>query len=138
MSNDPQAFGEFLADRIALFYDSAVDFAAASGIKSSGSISRYINEGVIPKVATLEQMAPALRMPARALIAKAYPVTGSDDGASVAVSSPEPVHRLARELDRLLAPDSRMPDDKRAALEALADSLIDPYRRFLKGSRRAR
>ena len=139
MSKEPQSFGEFLAERIRMYYDSDVDFAAAAGIKSSSSISRYVNGGIIPKVATLEQMAPALRMSARALIARAYPVTGSTiDGEPEPAATPAPpaFHPLALELDRLLRPESRVPDDKRASLTALVDSLIDPYRRYLRSGRK--
>jgi transcriptional regulator with XRE-family HTH domain len=127
-------FSAFLADAIARAkYVTPTDFARTAGVHPS-AVSRWLSGQQVPTVRTLEKIAPFLQVNKNTLIAIAYP-----DGAEVPEdipTGPAP-HRLALELERLLAEDSPVPAMDRDTLERVIDSVLQPYRRHMKGQRRS-
>lgn len=125
-----KTFPELLSEAIESWYASDSDFARRAGVSSS-AVSRWIAGLAVPTVPTLEKIAPYLRLPAAALIAVAYPGTGSVAADPTAV----PIHPLAVDVDRLLSEESPLPEDERATLATLLEHVISPYRRHLRRRR---
>lgn len=126
----PPTFPELIADAIEQWYASDSDFARRAGVSSS-AVSRWIAGTAVPTVPTLEKIAPHLRIDAPTLIAIAYPGTGTPARLPVA----QPLHPLARDIDRLLDEKSGVPAEKREALATLIEHVVAPYRHHLRKRR---
>lgn len=127
-------FRAFLAEAIArVKYATPTDFARTAKVHPS-AVSRWLSGQQVPTVRTLEKIAPYLKVNKNTLIAIAYP-----DGADLPEDIPTgPIpHRLALELERMLAEDSPVPAVDRDTLERVIDSVLAPYRHHLKGRRRS-
>jgi transcriptional regulator with XRE-family HTH domain len=127
MSKDAQdsGFGAYLVDAIdAAGFDTSTQFARAVDVDPS-VVRRWINGQQRPTLRLLERVAPALKKNLNDLVRAAYPENASDGaGAAVAV----PLHPLARDVDVLLGPKSRLADKDREALETVLAGLLEPYR----------
>jgi transcriptional regulator with XRE-family HTH domain len=134
---DP-TFGQVLAESIELWYESDSDFARKANVSSS-AVSRWVAGAQVPRPETIEKMAPWVKdssgraYPAARLLAIAYPgfAAAASGRTAATTQAPLPVHPLARDVVRMLAPDSPLPAAKREALESLLDALVAPYRTYL-------
>jgi transcriptional regulator with XRE-family HTH domain len=132
VSKPDPTFPEFLAEAIKRAgFATPTDFARAAGIHPSVA-SRWL-KGERPTLRLLERVAPTLHVPVQRLVSIAYPGEVQPDEVP---AKPAP-HALALELERLLAEDSPVPAMDRDTLERVIDSVLQPYRRHLKGRRRA-
>lgn len=137
VSKEALTFGQVLESTIQRWYESDSDFARHAKVSSS-AVSRWVAGIQVPRPDTIEKMAPWIKddrgrpIPAASLLAVAYPALAKPATAPAAAT---PMHRLARDVDRLLAEDSPLPADKRANLESLMEMLIDPYRPYLRRRR---
>lgn len=133
-------FADALSDTIEWHYTSNDHFAEAADVASS-SVSRWCHRKGVPSVKKIQQMAPYIldragkAIPAGILVDLAHPHLAEGRAASIDVGRPGATNPLARELDRMLADDSPMPADQRAALSSLADSLMNPYRTYMRRRR---
>lgn len=119
------AFGRYLAGILArsTIYANSSDFARQAGVSPS-SVSRWISGKERPTPRILEKIAPKLGIDIRDLVALAYPESMTDPVAPV-VAQP---HRLAVELDRMLAGTSPISEEDRATIETFIDRFLEPYR----------
>ncbi|WP_166379946.1 helix-turn-helix domain-containing protein [Catellatospora methionotrophica] len=119
-------FAEALTYAVATYYD-GVDkaFADAAGISSS-AVSRY-KTGQTPRPETIEKMAPYMHMSVPRLMSLAYP-RSVESGTNLDTVA----HPLVVTLNQLIGPDSRMPADEKAALEAVITTVLAPYKRHLR------
>lgn len=134
-------FADVLQKNIDRWYESAEDFArkvrAATGTTlSASSVSRWCNRQSTPTVANIETMAPFIfddrkrPIPVRRLVALVYPaLAGGSPDSALDVKG---FHWRAVEIDRMLAEGSLIPPEKLAALESLLESVVAPYRTYLR------
>lgn len=132
---DRPTFAQVLIDVIGRWYESDSDFARKAGVSPS-AVSRWVAGMQVPRPETIRKMAPWMRdANGRAhgagwLLAVAYPdVAETREGRAEAAPN---MHPLAREVMRLLADDSPMPEGMREIFANLLDHLIAPYRRYLR------
>lgn len=104
-------------------FTSSTQFAREAGLDPS-VVRRWINGQQRPTLRLLERVAPVLKVPVDQLIRAAYPDRVDGDAAV-----PPPLHPLAREVDLLLGPNSRLSVNTRNALETVLQSLLDQYGR---------
>ena len=129
-------FADVLGASIDRWYGSRRAFAAKAGV-ADATISRYLNRQSLPDRARIERIAPFVLdgrgrpVSVARLLALAHPDVAPGDGAAAPIRR---LHRLALEIDELLGEGSIMPDESRADLELLIESLIRPHRRYLPRS----
>jgi transcriptional regulator with XRE-family HTH domain len=119
-------FAKLLTQVINEHYD-GVDkaFADAAGLSSS-AISRY-KTGQVPRVETIEKMAPFMHVSVPRLMSLAYP-RSVDSGAELETAA----HPLVMTLNQLIGEGSRMPAAERDALEAVVSTVLAPYKKYLR------
>jgi transcriptional regulator with XRE-family HTH domain len=127
-------FPEFLAQAIDARFDSDSAFARAAGVSPS-AVSRWVKGELRPTPPMLERISRALGINVNTLSAIAYPELAA--APEMTYEPPAAQHPLVRELERLLAEDSPVPAGDRDTLHRVIDSVLQPYRRYLKGRRRA-
>ncbi len=135
VSKDEVTFGQVLSHSIERWYESDSHFARMAGVSSS-AVSRWCAGSQVPKPETIEKMAPHIKddrgrpYTAASLLALAYPGLGRPNVGLPA--APTPVRPLVRDIERMLAEDSPVPQDKRATLETLLETIVAPYRVYLR------
>lgn len=135
MSKDQRDFADVLQAAIDKWYESAEDFARKSGgVVSNSSVSRWLARKSLPSAKKIQELAPLMHMTPQRLMAICYP--GTAGGKTVTVVPERPIHPLARELDRIVGVDSPLAEDTRELVEKLVDTVLAPYRRYLR-SRKA-
>lgn len=136
MSKETRSFGQVLQAAIDKWYESAEDFARKSeGRVSNSSLSRWLAGKSLPSARMIEVLAPMMHISPQRLTAICYPNLAG--GRTSATSAAEkPIHPLARELDRLIGGESPLSEDVRELIVRLVDSVLAPYRKFLR-SRKA-
>jgi transcriptional regulator with XRE-family HTH domain len=123
-------FGVYLKEAIlAARFPTPTHFARAVGTDPS-VVLRWLSEEQRPTIRSIERIAPVLGKSINELVVAAYP----DRLAGPPPSAP-PVHPLVHELARMLADESPIPRDDRAALETVLDRMIEPYRRLMRRRR---
>ena len=125
-------FGGYLKEAIrAARFATPTHFARAAGTDPS-VVLRWLSGEQRPTIRSIERIAPVLGRSINEIVVAAYPhrVGGPQPAASV-------TQPLVHELERILAPDSPVPEPDRAALEAVLDRLLDPYRSVLRRRRSA-
>jgi transcriptional regulator with XRE-family HTH domain len=123
-------FGVYLKEAIlAARFPTPTHFARAVGTDPS-VVLRWLSEEQRPTIRSIERIAPVLGKSINELVVAAYP----DRLAGPAPSTP-PAHPLVHELARMLADDSPIPQEDRAALETVLDRMIEPYRRLMRRRR---
>jgi transcriptional regulator with XRE-family HTH domain len=131
-SNPEPGFGGYLKEAIqAAGFPTPTHFARTAGTDPS-VVLRWLSGEQRPTIRSIERIAPVLGRGINELVVAAYPDR---------VGGPQPVppvtHPFVYELGRILAPDSEIPEADRAALEAVLDRLLDPYRKILRRRRSA-
>lgn len=126
VAQETTPFAQLLTQVINEHYD-GVDkaFADAAGLSSS-AISRY-KTGQVPRVDTIEKMAPFMHVSVPRLMSLAYP--RSVESGSDLETTADP---LVMTLLQLIGPDSRMPAAEREALRAVIATVITPYKKYLR------
>jgi len=125
-------FGIYLREALhAAGFPTATHFARAAGTDPS-VVLRWLSEEQRPTIRSIERIAPVLGRSINDLVVAAYP-----DRLRGPAAEPATVHPLARELGRLLADDSPIPEPDRRALETVLDRMLDPYRRVMRRRRSA-
>lgn len=133
-------FAAVLGASIARHYGSRGAFARAAGV-AEASVSRWVNRQSLPDRQRIQQIAPYVLdgkgrpYPAAKLLSLAHPDLSLDGGRDVQLRQ---LHRLALEIDELLGEGSTVPDGTREDLESVLESLLNPYRRYLKSYLRRR
>lgn len=146
----PRDFADILDATLERWYETEAEFAALAGI-SAASVSRWRRRIGRPGEAMLEKMQPHIKdrrgrvVPLPWLIGITYPgqaaptsgqyrpaKDASKGGTKAAPAWELLEHSKARELDRMLAKDSPIPPDERDTLEKLVDSVMAPYRTYLR------
>lgn len=125
---DGETFGQWLSRHMRLRgYDRPTDLGRETGISPS-LIGRWTRDEALPGMANLRRLAPALGVSVEVAAAKAGHLDG-EEPADVDVSP------VIGELSRLLDPNGPVPVDERQTLATLIDSVISPYRRYLRKRR---
>lgn len=132
MGADAESFGVWLAQRMVERGLRKADLARATGVDAS-LIGRWMRGDSLPGLPNLRRLAPALGIAWTDLAAQA----GHLDGEPGATARPVVQHPLVRDLARLLAEDSPLPDGQRETLEQVVAAVISPYRSMLRRRRRA-
>lgn len=114
------------------------DLSRATNIKPS-VFSKWFAGAEQPSVRSLQRLAPVIKAPLRDLLVLACRVSPEDLGLESTPEAPEVLgHRLARELDAMLADESPLPAADRAEIEGFFDRYLEPYRRAMKAKGRRR
>lgn len=127
-------FADVLGASIDRHYGSRGAFARAAGV-AEASVSRWVNRQSLPDRTRIQQIAPFVLdakgrpYPAAKLLSLAHPDLEAGGNPAVQLRR---LHRLAVEIDDLLGEGSIMPAEMREDLESVADSLLSPYRRYLR------
>jgi transcriptional regulator with XRE-family HTH domain len=125
-------FGAYLKDAIqAARFPTPTHFARAVGTDPS-VVLRWLSGEQRPTIRSIERIAPVLGRGINEIVVAAYP-----DRVGGRQPDPLPRRPLVYELDRILAPDSPIPEADRAALEAVLDRMFEPYRKVLRRRRSA-
>ena len=125
-------FGGYLKEAIrAARFSTPTHFARAAGTDPS-VVLRWLSGEQRPTIRSIERIAPVLGRSINELVVAAYP-----DRVGGPQPQPAVTHPLVHELGRILAPDSPVPEPDRAALEAVLDRMLDPYRKVLRRRRSA-
>ncbi len=125
-------FGGYLKEAIqAARFPTPTHFARAAGTDPS-VVLRWLSGEQRPTIRSIERIAPVLGRSIQELVVAAYP-----DRVGGPSPTPAATHPLVHELDRILAPDSPVPEADRAALESVLDRMLDPYRKVLRRRRSA-
>jgi transcriptional regulator with XRE-family HTH domain len=125
-------FGGYLKEAIrAARFPTPTHFARAAGTDPS-VVLRWLSGEQRPTIRSIERIAPVLGRSINEIVVAAYP-----DQVGGAQPAPPVTHPLVHELDRILAPGSPIPEPDRAALEAVLDRMLDPYRKVLRRRRSA-
>jgi hypothetical protein len=128
----PTGFGEYLKEAIlAARFPTPAHFARAVGTDPS-VVLRWLSEEQRPTVRSIARIAPILGKTMNEVVLAAYP-----DRLGQQVVPVNRTHRLAHELDRMLADDSPVPAADRLALETVLDRILDPYRKVMRRRRSA-
>jgi transcriptional regulator with XRE-family HTH domain len=129
---EPTEFGWYIMRKMAAFEPplNQSELARRTGVSQS-TISRWIYSPGRPETDKLDLLADVLRVDHGELLAKAGHGRPADHVAEV------PLHRLARDLDAILSPNSPVPPEDREALERVLDRLIDPYLKLIRRRRPA-
>lgn len=131
MSKDQRDFADVLRAAIDKWYESPEDFARKSGgVVSNSSVSRWLARKSLPSARKVEALAPLMHMTPQRLMAICYPSMAGTK--TVSVVPERPMHPLARELDRMIGVDSPLAEDTLELLVKLVDSVMAPYRRFMR------
>lgn len=130
-------FADILRASIAQHYGGSQGAFARAAKVAESSVSRWLS-GVIPSRELIAKIAPfvldakANPIPAARLDRIAYPELAPAAGERVTYMDRPAAslhHRLALEIDELLADDGPLASGTRADLETVLDSLLSPYRR---------
>jgi transcriptional regulator with XRE-family HTH domain len=131
-SSPESGFGGYLKEAIqAARFPTPTHFARAAGTDPS-VVLRWLSGEQRPTIRSIERIAPVLGRGINEIVVAAYPdrVGGGQPALPV-------THPLVHELGRILAPDSPIPETDRAALAAVLDRMLDPYRRVINRRRSA-
>ena len=132
---EPTELGRYvLARMVARGLDRQVDLARAAKV-SDATVNRLIYATIAPEPETIRKLAGALGVDEHDFVLRVHNVAAIGPTEPI-IGEDLPRHPLAVELDRMLAPESHIPEADREALETLIDRLIDPYRRMMRGRRR--
>lgn len=128
---DTVGFGVYLRDAIlAAGFTTPTQFAREVGTDPS-VVLRWISGEQRPTISSIERIAPVLGRSITDMVTAAYP-----DRVGQPMAAPPPqIHALAYELGRILAEDSPVPPEERAALASVLDRMLEPYRRDLRRRR---
>ena len=127
-------FGAYLRESIlAAQFPTPTHFARAVGTDPS-VVLRWLNEEQRPTIRSIERIAPVLGKTINEMVLAAYP---DRLGGSPAAPAAPPLHPIAYELGRILAPDSPVDEADRRALETVLDRMIEPYRKVMRRRRTA-
>ena len=128
---DTVGFGAYLRDAIlAAGFTTPTQFAREVGTDPS-VVLRWISGEQRPTISSIERIAPVLGRSITDMVTAAYP----DRMGQPLPGAPVQIHPLAYELGRILAEDSPVSPDERAALATVLDRLLEPYRRDLRRRR---
>lgn len=129
---EPTEFGWYIQRKMAEHDPplNQTELALRTGVSQS-TISRWIYSPGRPETDKLQLLADVLGVDHGELLVAAGHGRPAE---SVAAA---PAHRLARELDAMLADASPIPADKRAALEAFVDQVLENYRPLMRRRRSA-
>jgi transcriptional regulator with XRE-family HTH domain len=132
-SSTPEpGFGGYLKEAIqAARFPTPTHFARAAGTDPS-VVLRWLSGEQRPTIRSIERIAPVLGRSIPEIVVAAYP-----DRVGGPSPAPPATHPLVHELSRILAPDSPVPEQDRAALESVLDRMLDPYRKVLRRRRSA-
>jgi len=132
-SATPEAgFGGYLQEAIrAARFPTPTHFARAAGTDPS-VVLRWLSGEQRPTIRSIERIAPVLGRSINEIVVAAYP-----DRLGGPPPVPPVTPAIVHELGRILAPDSPVPEADRAALEAVLDRMLEPYRKVLKRRRSA-
>jgi transcriptional regulator with XRE-family HTH domain len=126
-------FGGYLKEAIqAARFPTPTHFARAVGTDPS-VVLRWLSGEQRPTIRSIERIAPVLGRSIHDLVVAAYP----DRVGAGPQATPAATHPLVHELDRILAPDSPVPEADRKALETVLERMLDPYRKVLRRRRSA-
>ena len=125
-SSPESGFGGYLKEAIqAARFPTPSHFARAAGTDPS-VVLRWLSGEQRPTIRSIERIAPVLGRGINEIVVAAYP-----DRVGGAQPAPPVAHPLVHELGRILAQDSPIPEADRAALAAVLDRMLDPYRRVM-------
>lgn len=126
VSNEVRTFAQVLREVLNRdFGGSNADLARAAGI-NIGQVGRYL-AGQTPRPETIKKMSPHMGVSYHRLMDIAYPKQGAGD-----TDSGHSLHPLAVQADLLLGEGSAMPADERASLEQVINTVLAPYRKYLR------
>lgn len=130
---EPTEFGWYLQRKMAEHDPplNQTELALRTGVSQS-TVSRWIYSPGRPETDKLQLLADVLGVDHGELLVAA----GHGRPAETAAEVP-PAHRLARELDAMLADTSPIPADKRAVLETFIDQVLETYRPLMRRRRSA-
>lgn len=135
----PTSLGWFILRKMADLGLSQTDLARRSGL-AQASISRYIYGTGRPDTNKLNLLATGLAGPdgtdREQIYQELLALAGHGIPGDVPVEAP-PAHRLAREVDAMLAVTSPLPADRRATLEMVLDDVLERYRSMMRRRRSA-
>jgi transcriptional regulator with XRE-family HTH domain len=125
-------FGAYLKEAIhGAGFPTPTHFARAAGTDPS-VVLRWLSGEQRPTIRSIERIAPVLGRGINEIVQAAYPDRLGDQGPEPPTASP-----LVRELARMLADDSPIPEADRRALETVLDRMLDPYRTVMRRRRPA-
>jgi transcriptional regulator with XRE-family HTH domain len=128
---DTVGFGAYLRDAIlAAGFSTPSQFAREVGTDPS-VVLRWISGEQRPTISSIERIAPILGRSITDMVTAAYP----DRLGHPVAAPPTQIHPLAHELGRILAEDSPVSPEERAALASVLDRMLEPYRRDLRRRR---
>ena len=131
-SSPEPGFGGYLKEAIqAARFPTPTHFARAAGTDPS-VVLRWLSGEQRPTIRSIERIAPVLGRGIGEIVVAAYP-----DRLGGTPPAPPVTHPLVHELGLILAPDSPIPEADRAALAAVLDRVLDPYRKVLRRRRSA-
>lgn len=112
----------------------AAELARRCGANSS-TVGRWLRGETRPSPDTLKLLPPVLGVDYGDLLVLAG--YGRPSDTLTAMIEPRALsHRLAVEIDQMLADDSPLPADRRMRLEVLLDAVVDPDRKAMRRRRR--
>jgi len=122
-------FGDYLRNAIrAAGFATPTHFARTVGTDPS-VVLRWLSAEQRPTIRSLERIAPLLGLTIHDMVQAAYP------DRSTGPVTPPALHPLAHELGRILGPDSPLSTVDRELLITMLNSVLEPYRRELRGHR---
>lgn len=131
-SSPEPGFGGYLKEAIqAAGFSTPTHFARVAGTDPS-VVLRWLSGEQRPTIRSIERIAPVLGRRINEIVVAAYP-----DRVGGALPAPRLTHPLVHELARILDADSPIPEPDRAALAAVLDRMLDPYRTVLRRRRSA-
>lgn len=132
---DHEAFQDFVVKHA---YSRGIEGRRALGEAADikvGLLSKWYRGVERPSPDSLNKLAPVIRVPVTDLLV----LTGHMPGDGVELTPPAEapqLHRLARELNSMLAEDSPLTETRRALLENSVDRMMEPDRKTMLQSRR--
>lgn len=131
---EPTEFGWYVQRKMAEHNPplNQTELALRTGVSQS-TVSRWIYSPGKPDTGKLELLADVLGVDHGDLLVAA----GHGRPAETDAAATRPVHRLARELDVLLSPESPLPDAEREELERSIDRWLGTFRPASKRRRSA-
>lgn len=136
----PTTLGWYITRKMAELGLTQTDLARRSGL-AQASISRYIYAAGRPDTDKLGMLAAGLSDqdgPERERIYQdLLSLAGHGTPGEAHPVAVPPAHRLAREIDAMLADTSPIPADKRQVLEGFLDNVLDTYRPLMRRRRPA-
>lgn len=134
---DHEALQDYVVEHaFAVGIEGRPDLASAVGFHPS-RLSRWYSGAEQPSVSNLRDLAPVIKAPLLKLLVLAGHVTAEEldvdpRDLETAPARQNPQHPLARELDAMLDPASKLSDEDRETVETFVDRFLDSYRRKMR------